>query len=491
MPTRTAPPGTVTFLCLAGTPPESLATALAARCPDWSGQVHPLTAPLAASAAPYLETDGRIVVVHAGWQDWLLAAMAAGRDPGPALEDWVEQTEALLALHRGNRRRMLLVPAGLLDQPDAEGLCDLARWAGLDPDQVTAEAPGGLPAPSALHIVLARQAFAGLDRARGTALAFEAASLPLPDPRPEGHVPDAAFAELTRLLGRQQEISGALQATEQGREGLQTDNAELAGNLGTLQSELVRLTAAEQAATRTAARLKAENATLERELAALRDSARAELDALRASQATLQQTTLLTAENAGTLQSELVRLTAAEQTAARTTARLESEKAALERELAPLRDSVRALENTRRELAQAQQAQAAATETTGRVQAELAALRDQHAALQQTNGLMAENIGLCQSELVRLSTVEQAVSTERATLEHQIVTLRKAAEAEKSALERELVQAVRRMDRLSDNRQALALAQATIQRMTGEIRQLVDQQTRSAPPPQDEPAAQG
>lgn len=353
-----------------------------------------LDAPLATAAASHMGQDGRLVIFHSGWQDWLVMAMAAGTPPQAALAEWCALTEDLLAVHRRNRRRILLVDGRLLWLQDAGAQAALADWAGTGLQGPALDAP---TAATPLQMVLALQTFARAPEAAGIALAFEAAALPMPALEAAPDLADAAFAQLCRL-----------QAGDQEREALNLALAKAQGERDTLSAAV--------------AEAHIEQGRLQDRLRET-DTAQAEADArLAAMTQDLEQTKaarILMAENMGLGQAELERRVAAGQTSEAQIAALEAERDRLQQAL------------------DAQDAQG------------------------------------------------------RATLEHQIVTLRKAAEAEKSALERELVQAVRRMDRLSDNRQALALAQATIQRMTGEIRQLVDQQTRSAPPPQDGPAAQG
>jgi hypothetical protein len=450
-------PSLATFLCLPGADPVRLAANLAACLPDWTGTITPIPG----DSMP--ERTGRMVVLYPGWLERLTEAMAAGQPPCAALEDWTAQTETLLALHRANRRRMLLVPPLLLQVGVPADLQALARWAGLDPTQVRTPAEPAA-ALSPLLSVLARQAFAETPQAHDPALALSAACLPMSDPASETPcVSDAGFARFQALSlaeRAQADLMADLESAHTEKAGLQQHLDLMHENIARCQEELAQLTASERVTSAEKTELERSKAGLVADVARLQDqTARlmADLESAHTEKAGLQQHLDLMHENIARCQEELAQLTASERVTSAEKTELERSKAGLVADVARLQDQ------------------------TARLMADLESAHTEKAGLQQHLDLMHENIARCQEELARLIASEQAVLGSRAKLEHEVILQRKSAEAERSALERQLLRRDQAEERRSDCRQALALAQETIQRMSGEIRLMVEQMTRGIP----------
>lgn len=175
------------------------AEVLARRLPGWTGQIAVVEATAEARPSPGM----RAAVVYLGWEEAVLAAMVAGTPPRAALQAWLMQAEALLALHRANRRGVMLVPLDFLRVAEGPALLEALRAAGIE--AAAAATPPAAPAAAGsgpLARALARLAFVEEPGATAAAAMLEASSLPLPGEAPAAAVVDAAFAELAALNER-------------------------------------------------------------------------------------------------------------------------------------------------------------------------------------------------------------------------------------------------------------------------------------------------
>lgn len=129
------------------------------------------------SATAAVVDSGRMpVLVYCEAEEYLVAAMLAGRAPGEALEEWVIEMAQLLQFRRQWRRKAVLVRHRHLLEGTAEELNPLLSLANLalaatyvTPDSIETDA---------LYVVLARQLLARSPKSQAIELELEAGSLP-------------------------------------------------------------------------------------------------------------------------------------------------------------------------------------------------------------------------------------------------------------------------------------------------------------------------
>lgn len=110
--------------------------------------------PEAVTKALAEKTSGTIGILWADPVQLVARALQDGRDPRPVARAWAGNARAILALHRANRRRLVLVDARLLGAETPDALLEALRLR-LDLPRPVART-GLAPVPAQLTTVLAQ-----------------------------------------------------------------------------------------------------------------------------------------------------------------------------------------------------------------------------------------------------------------------------------------------------------------------------------------------
>jgi len=419
-----------------------------------TGALAPFT-PEAVAAA--LQAGQPCAVVWQSPAGALSQALRAGEAPSRALARWQETADAVLALFRQHRRRLLLVAEDMFTAaaPAEARAQALARLGRAD--------PGDLPAPDspdALADVLADLAIPRLDALRGRIEELHASSLaPYPAAFPPEQLDQAAavLVESRNTLAlHQRQIAEQTASLSAQLAAAKDREAASAATIGTLQQTLAALQAERQGDL-------ARSGTLERELAEARqDNARL-------------------GDQAAKAESEITRLQAEMQAAAQAAGRQ------IDTLAAQMQDSLDAAALLRDQLAEDQKATAALlkrqgliardlaarTESEAAIRAQLAEERADHAATRKRMETLSQDLAGVQAavqtatgQIDALTTRLQEAHSANALLRDQLAEDQKAAAAQ-LAQERAAIAAMRaQVETLS---QDLASVHAAARTASGQV----------------------
>lgn len=211
--------------CLTGVDREAISKRLGGASPVET--LRPFTPSALASV---VKSGRKAVLVYCEAEQFLVAAMLAGRSPRQVLTEWSSETAQMLRARSKSRQQVILVRHGHVLQGTVEDLRLLQEVAALPLDSVAPVSPD-VPEPDAFYSVFARQLLTVSPNARALGLELEASSLPWAVKEAAADI-DAIYEQHQKMLARLEQQVVALADAE----SLQS---LLRDQIGQLQDELI------------------------------------------------------------------------------------------------------------------------------------------------------------------------------------------------------------------------------------------------------------